>query len=61
MLHRKLPLKFGLMIAGLVYFEMFSYWEINPLFKTYGMLVPFQLGALAYVAYLYWYRKEPKT
>jgi hypothetical protein len=61
MLRRKLPLKFGLMIAGLVYFEVFSYWEMPPLVKSYSMLLPVQLGALAYFAYLYWYRKEPKT
>lgn len=58
MLRRKLSLKAGLLLSGLVYFQAFSQWEINPFIKNYLIIVPFQIAALLYVAYLYWGRRS---
>ena len=54
MLSRKLPLKAGLVLAGLIYFQIFSQLEITPLLKNFLILVPVQVAALVYVAYLHW-------
>lgn len=54
MLSRKLPLKTGFLFAGLVYFQLFSQWEISPFLKNFLILIPVQVAALVYVAYFYW-------
>lgn len=54
MLRRNLPLKGGLMLAGLAYFQVFSQLDVSPVIKNFLILAPVQISALLYFGYVYW-------
>lgn len=58
LLRRNLPAKAGFALIGLGYFQVFSHLDVNPFLRNYLLVVPLQLGALGYVAYFYWQRRN---
>ncbi|MEL6139692.1 MAG: hypothetical protein AAFQ61_06580 [Cyanobacteria bacterium J06626_23] len=58
MLRRHLPAKAGFALIGLGYFQVFSHLDVNPFLRHYLMILPLQIGALAYVGYFYWQRRN---
>ncbi|MEO1590970.1 MAG: hypothetical protein AAFU71_06730 [Cyanobacteria bacterium J06632_22] len=55
---RNLPAKTGFALIGLGYFQVFSHLDVSPLFRNYLLIMPLQVGALGYVAYYYWQRRN---
>ncbi len=55
---RNLPAKAGFALIGLGYFQVFSHLEVNPILRNYLLIMPLQVGAVAYVAYTYWQRQK---
>ncbi len=55
---RNLPAKTGFALIGLGYFQVFSHLDVSPILRNYLLIMPLQVGAIGYVAYVYWQRRN---